>query len=1147
MQSLLVRRKRQRSIRVLLAAIFIVPLASLIGLWAFAASVTVSSAIKEHNFKTENTLYGGSAQGLGTQLGQERLIAYEYLSSGRRLPEQELLAQFAKTSATVTQLMNGVRSGPGLMQASAWPALTAWEGMLGTPLNDLRAKIKAGQISPLAAFDGYNKIINAEFGVYTNLIAIDNSTLYREASASIEAGQGLEMAERETTLITGALAAGGQMSRAAKNEFAQAVYLKKQLMADALTKLPPSLGSGYQAILTSAPYHSFQAIENSIINSIGSKKPIPVTPQEFGAASTPLFENYLKAESQDRDALTAEGTSVGNQLLLEVGLAGGVGLLAVVLSVFLMVRFGRRISRELRGLQRAALSLAQERLPDVVQRLSQGEDVEVPAEDAPIIPARILETAKVAEAFASVQRTAVEAAVGQARLRRGVAQVFRNLAWRSQSLLHRQLALLDTMERRQTEPETLDELFQLDHLTTRMRRHAEGLIILSGANPGRGWRDPVPVVDVLRAAIAEVEDYKRVTVVCDSQDAVIGTAVADVIHLMAELIENATTYSPANTEVTVRAERVANGFVAEVEDRGIGISPEDVATYNELLARAPEFDLADSNQLGLFVVARLAAKHHVSVTLRRSPYGGTSAIVLLPNSIVAAADRPASGSFESLRGELQPGGIPALPGPFPGLALVGSERSTTNGTPAIGGPLDGDADPNGAAPYGAVPNGAVPNGAVPNGAVPNGAVPASPAAFGGATNGAADRPGASTNAAGAGAANSGAANSGAANSGAANSGAANSGDYDRIQYNAPAQSPSGGWIGDVVQAEVAARSDDSPLRPTIGGLPPAPSVSGSPPWPPAEPVPDDYGQNQRGASPWFQPRRPGALYDAPPADGPPISGQAITGQPLAGPSRGQPVTGRPVPGPAAGQPPAALPRRRAGTYSQSGQSGSDQGQSGFAPPGPGPRDSVQSGYGQPASGPPWPVPAEPAQTEPGQPESGPRPSVWDRMTPAPTPPAPFARPAPLGSTAPTPFTQSPFAPQAPAPPTPSAPAAPFAPQAQSAPSAQSASGSGAAPLPRRQRQASLAPQLRDSGPTPIEELQDAADGPNPDGTRALVESLQSGFDRARATSPEDEEPWPSGRQPWPSDPWQSTDSWPAGSWPDPPKPDATGPAEDAGG
>src|SRR6266436_2468207 len=123
----------------------------------------------------------------------------------------------------------------------------------------------------------------------------------------------------------------------------------------------------------------------------------------------------------------------------------------------------------------------------------------------------------------------------------------------------RPLALLDRMERKSADPATLEELFQLDHLTTRMRRHAEGLIILSGEAPGRGWRQPVPVVDVLRAAIAEVEDFTRVGVLTRNTDAVVGTAVADVIHLLAELIENATTNSPSNTEITVRAERVAHG------------------------------------------------------------------------------------------------------------------------------------------------------------------------------------------------------------------------------------------------------------------------------------------------------------------------------------------------------------------------------------------------------------------------------------------------------------------------------------------------------------------------------------------------------------------------------------------------------------
>ncbi|HXL18414.1 MAG TPA: ATP-binding protein, partial [Streptosporangiaceae bacterium] len=315
-----------------------------------------------------------------------------------------------------------------------------------------------------------------------------------------------------------------------------------------------------------------------------------------------------------------------------------LGLVAVLLSILLMVRFGRRISRELTGLQRSALELSTQRLPQVVEQLSHGDDVDASAQAAPPAPGRIAEVARVAEAFSSVQRTAVEAAAGQARLRRGVSQVFRNLAWRSQSLLHRQLALLDRMERKSADPATLEELFQLDHLTTRMRRHAEGLIILSGEAPGRGWREPVPVIDVLRAAIAEVEDYTRVSVMARSADAVIGGAVADVIHLLAELIENATTNSPASTEVTVRADRVAHGIVVEVEDRGLGMSDQELAAANERLANPPEFDLADSDKLGFFVVARLAARHNIKITLRTSPYGGVAAIVLLSQDITVIPD-----------------------------------------------------------------------------------------------------------------------------------------------------------------------------------------------------------------------------------------------------------------------------------------------------------------------------------------------------------------------------------------------------------------------------------------------------------------------------------------------------------------------------
>ena len=218
--------------------------------------------------------------------------------------------------------------------------------------------------------------------------------------------------------------------------------------------------------------------------------------------------------------------------------------------------------------------MANERLPRLVERLRRGEDVDVQAESPPLKAGRITEIADVAQAFSTVQRTAVEAAVGQASLRKGVNQVFVNLSLRNQSLLHRQLGMLDTMERATSDPAVLADLFRLDHLTTRMRRHAEGLLILAGTTPGRGWRDPVPVVDVLQAAIAEVEDYVRVDVITESADAVAGIAVNDVIHLIAELVENATAFSPPNTRVTISGGVVGHGFAVEIEDRGLGMAPD---------------------------------------------------------------------------------------------------------------------------------------------------------------------------------------------------------------------------------------------------------------------------------------------------------------------------------------------------------------------------------------------------------------------------------------------------------------------------------------------------------------------------------------------------------------------------------------------
>jgi hypothetical protein len=228
----------------------------------------------------------------------------------------------------------------------------------------------------------------------------------------------------------------------------------------------------------------------------------------------------------------------------------------------------------------------------------------------------------------------VEAAVGEAQLRRGISDIFRNLARRSQSLLHRQLALLDTMERRADKPDELEDLFRIDHLTTRMRRHAESLIILSGDAPARGWRNPVPLVDVIRAAVAEVEDYTRIKVTATTRAGLAGPAVGDVIHMIAELAENAAIFSPPNTPVLIGGDVVGRGFAIEIEDRGLGMSEEQRAEINERLANPPPFDLSGSDQLGLFVAGQLAKRHNVKISLRSSPYGGTTAIVLIPLTLV---------------------------------------------------------------------------------------------------------------------------------------------------------------------------------------------------------------------------------------------------------------------------------------------------------------------------------------------------------------------------------------------------------------------------------------------------------------------------------------------------------------------------------
>jgi anti-sigma regulatory factor (Ser/Thr protein kinase) len=275
------------------------------------------------------------------------------------------------------------------------------------------------------------------------------------------------------------------------------------------------------------------------------------------------------------------------------------------------------------------------------------------------------------------------------------------------------------MERRTEDPQELEDLFRIHHLTTRMRRHAENLIILSGRSPTRGWRNPVPFVDVIRAAVAEVEDYTRVSVISAGDTGLAGPAVGDVIHMIAELVENATIYSPPNTPVVIQGGIVGQGFVVEIEDRGLGMSDDKLAEANANLADPLPFSPTGTDQLGLLVAGQLAKRHDIQITLRRNPYGGTTAIVLLPHGIVVAE------GFGELEPAKAPQGTPPMLGRYPSGEQSGAADEADTEPDRLDGGGPGEAAATGAPPlaYQAAPPPAAPAPAAPPPAAPPPAAP----------------------------------------------------------------------------------------------------------------------------------------------------------------------------------------------------------------------------------------------------------------------------------------------------------------------------------------------------------------------------------------------------------------------------------------
>ncbi|MFG1661118.1 nitrate- and nitrite sensing domain-containing protein [Micromonospora chersina] len=638
-------------------------LASLIALWAFAAWVTVRDGFNLLGVQALNARVFEPSDPLLLQLQNERRLSLLYLGQSDPDQLQELVAQRQRTDDSAAALWRSAQDWRTEIPAS--DELEQRIAELKTQvqqLGEVRAEVGRKTIDRTATLAAYNEAVDAIFGVFDALGGLDDDEIARDTAALIDLNRARELLSQQDALLTGAVAAN-RMTVAEQAAFARLVGAQWFLADRTARDLAPTDRARYQQMTEGEAFQQLRALQDRVLAAKGNDVRPPVTAAAWQAAASRSMEDLRGVILAGGEDIVSRATPVAVGVIVRLVLAAGLGLIAVVASVVVSITTARALVRQLERLREAAFRLANERLPSVVERLGHGEEVDV-AREAPPLQTGDDEIGQVGKAFNAVQETAIRTAVEQAELRRNVREVFLSLARRTQALVHRQLTLLDAMERREHDAEELEDLFRVDHLATRMRRNAENLIVLSGSTPGRAWRRNVPMVDVVRGAVAEVEDYTRVTVRPLGPVSLTGRAVGDVIHLLAELIENGLSFSPPHTTVEVRGQMVANGFAIEIEDRGLGMGADELAAANRRIVDRSELNLANAARLGLFVVSRLTERHGVKVQLKESAYGGTTAVVLIPLELVTqdGPDANTSGGFPVGTGQPAPA-TPAPSGP----------------------------------------------------------------------------------------------------------------------------------------------------------------------------------------------------------------------------------------------------------------------------------------------------------------------------------------------------------------------------------------------------------------------------------------------------------------------------------------------------
>ncbi|MFB6893197.1 nitrate- and nitrite sensing domain-containing protein [Kitasatospora sp. NPDC056327] len=604
-----------------------------------------------------------AAQGLLAQkAGQPSNIVYYNLQEERRLSAEALARpgsvtdqlkrqrQLTDEAVQKFQTLSGetADSAPAEVRTAVAEARRAMER-----LGEQRAAVDKGSADQQSVYAYYTDLIAVDLRLFTALSHVENGEVTWISKTLVNSFWAKEMLAREDAILARGWPSG-KLSASDYQLVQQAIGAQEHLFTvQVVPYVPAGERSAWSELMSGSAWQAKAAVEQALSR--------PAAADATGTVRLPqLQDQWRQAVDQVNPALvkvmearTAGVVEVGKDsflsLLTRVVLTAVIGLVTVVAVLLASWRLTRSLRRRIKDLQSQAQEL-ERTLPEVVERLARGEQVDVEAESRAITAGSHArggdELAQLGQAMNLARTSALETAVRQAEQHRGFERLLQRIARRTQLLIGQQLRKLDTLERRHEDPEVLEGLFDLDHLTARLRRYEENLVIMAGGQPQRKWRKPVPLLDVLRSAQGEVQEYRRVVLDVEGHPWLSERAVGPVAHVVAELMENAATFSKPPTPVDVRAAVVGRGLAIEIEDRGLGMDPEQYDAANALMAAAledepPRTDMlarGDDIRLGFHVVGRLAAAIGLQIEFRPSAFGGTRVVVLVPGEFVLDGD-----------------------------------------------------------------------------------------------------------------------------------------------------------------------------------------------------------------------------------------------------------------------------------------------------------------------------------------------------------------------------------------------------------------------------------------------------------------------------------------------------------------------------